>query len=623
MNTCSRKSVQRNAGYALVMTLMTVGLGAVILGSLLEYSGTEIRQTRLQNDSTRAYFIAQAGLEAAKAAFINTNGLMTATDSFAKYYWYDDPGTTVDEKAAPNKFNFFSGSLSAMTSHSLSYSGYTVTLPNNVSFQGGTYDVTIEDRHGHSDDLTNLYAIGDVKLVATGTYNGTTRTIRETVRYKQEASKVFDYAYFINNLGWMYGSTIYIDGDVRSNGNFNYAYSPTVNGYTTSAVGNGTTGVVNGTSIANSLTTYYTAKSTRSRPGSPADPTNPGSSNYSPGYDGVAGDSDSTTTSYRQYQDPLTMPYIGTVDAYEQLATDKGGYIEYWDSSVSAYTRIDRVFGDDEAAATVQSKGTYAKYYSPNNGKGAALYISGDSAHPIRLHGPFVVRGDVVIKGVYTGQGTIVAKRNVLVAGDLTSADPPVYPSTDATPYTTYGTNKNKPMLGLVARGSIVSGNTTGSPHFASYAKPPFTSQYQVESRDSDNGYETSTSSGTSYFNGNYTVQDKNWDGTAGTKSDGTARKFYESTLADGDLSGVWGSSHTIAQIDAVMYCNHLIGGDIGAATFNGTVVGRDEAYVFVSNAHFHYDERIHSNHGENVLDIFLPKDLSRPIRMAWREGGY
>lgn len=72
-HTSSNKITQKNQGYALMMAMLTAALGAIVLGSLLEYSSSEITQAKAQNDSTRAFLIAQAGLESAKAAFINTN----------------------------------------------------------------------------------------------------------------------------------------------------------------------------------------------------------------------------------------------------------------------------------------------------------------------------------------------------------------------------------------------------------------------------------------------------------------------------------------------------------------------------------------------------------------------
>ncbi len=618
MNPIFHKFRRNDSGYSLMMTLAVVAVCAIMLAGLLEYAGSEVIQARRENDSTKAFLIAQAGMEAAKAAVVSTNGLVSAKNSFAKYYVYNDPATTLDETQGPNKFDFFS-KKSSMTSHSISYNGFTVSFPNNVDFQGGTYDVTVVEKRGHSDDMNSLYAIGDLKLISVGTYNGTRRTIHETIRFKQAASRIFDYAYFINNLGWHYGHTIQIDGDVRSNGNFNYKHGPTINGYTIAAKANGTEGVVKGDSRADRLEKYYTDKSDRSRPGNPADPKKPTTSKYSSGYDGVA--YVSPDSAHREHQDPLTMPYIGTVDAYEQLASDKTGYVEYWDSSLNKYTRLDQSFGDETTVGVV-AKGAYAKFFSPAGNKGKAMYIAGDASHPIKLHGPFVVQGDLVIKGVYTGQGTIVARRNVHIIGNLTAKDPPIYPATDSTPYSTYATNRNKDMIGLVARGNVIFGNYTGSPDFLDYATPPFTSKYIVDPKDEDNGYVSFKSGSDSFFNGNYDAIDKNFDGTTGTKSDGvTSRKYYESTFSDVDLKGLFVDRREMTRIDGVLYCNHLIGGSVGDITFNGTVVGRDEGIVFMGHARFRYDERIHSSHGENVLDIFLPKDLALPIRLAWHEG--
>ena len=56
------------------------------------------------------------------------------------------------------------------------------------------------------------------------------RTIEASVQYRP-ASNVFDYCYFLNNWGWFWGEKITAHGDIRSNFNFDFRYSPTVNGH--------------------------------------------------------------------------------------------------------------------------------------------------------------------------------------------------------------------------------------------------------------------------------------------------------------------------------------------------------------------------------------------------------
>ena len=56
------------------------------------------------------------------------------------------------------------------------------------------------------------------------------------------------------------------------------------------------------------------------------------------------------------------------------------------------------------------------------------LVLVGTWDNPIDLKGPFVVPGDVIIKGVVTGRGTIYSGRNIHVAGEITYKKPPTWP---------------------------------------------------------------------------------------------------------------------------------------------------------------------------------------------------
>jgi hypothetical protein len=74
-----------------------------------------------------------------------------------------------------------------------------------------------------------------------------------------------------------------------------------------------------------------------------------------------------------------------------------------------------------------------------------------------------------------------------------------------------------------------------------------------------------------------------------------------------------------VTQIDAVLYTNHLLSGRVGACTWNGTLVSRDEAILYSSTATMNYDTRIRGN-GYEHIDIFLPRGPSYRV-IFWREG--
>jgi hypothetical protein len=57
------------------------------------------------------------------------------------------------------------------------------------------------------------------------------RSVRRIIKYGYlGSSKIYNFAYFANNYGWMYGSTIYIHGNIGSNADLGFQSSPTING---------------------------------------------------------------------------------------------------------------------------------------------------------------------------------------------------------------------------------------------------------------------------------------------------------------------------------------------------------------------------------------------------------
>lgn len=647
--------LKNRSGNTFIFTIFTVGILSLMVGALIEYAGTENLQGRKQNDSTRAFLIANSALQKIKADLNNEGN----TNSFAYYFKYASPTA---ERQFPNRCDFFKSTNLAVNGQSISYGGITYTVPTTINMGSiGNWPVTctLVSSRGHSDNFNTLYGKGQMIIRVSAQYpnnsEGMTRTITETVQFGTAPSKVFDYAYFINNFGWMYGSTITLNGDVRSNRNFSFSSNPRLNGDVYASLApNGTAGVVNGTYLSDTIAQWYnrTVSSTmRTRPGNPAIS---GGANYTPGYSG--------SSQKYQYQSELTMPYIPSLDGYKTLVADETAFgtgtattvtdvtshegtliaspittdangntivdssfkdrpfLAFWDSAANSYRRI-QVFDNTSSRNT---------NYAEIKHKGV-LMISGDSTHPIVINGPVVVMGDVVIKGTYVGQGTVFANRNVHIAANLQAKTPPTYTQTDSAPLTTFQTNKTKDLLGLVARGNVILGNYTLSTYtsgVAPYNQPPFTAPYSLVQNgvtvDTDLGYSNTTLNGEAAFNGNYAATDgyvkNNADGSAGTGS--SNRKFYQSSLADSVFNSFAVSDNsTLTRIDGIMYNNHLVSGRIGQTIINGTMVARDEAIVFSSTINFNYDERIHSAHGEDRLKIFLPYELARPYTLTWKEG--
>jgi hypothetical protein len=240
--------------------------------------------------------------------------------------------------------------------------------------------------------------------------------------------------------------------------------------------------------------------------------------------------------------------------------------------------------------------------------------LVGTTAQPIEIDGPVVITGDVIIKGVVKGQGSIYAGRNVHIIDNLTYANPPSWPKPDYDAETTSSNNVEKDFLSLCAKGNVVMGNYTHSSwkQIYNYIKPPFTSAYVVDATDSDIGYVSYYSGGEPYFDGDYT----DYDG--GSKSDGSNRKYFESSLSDTTFQS-YSPTNKISQVDALVYTNHLISGKVINMTFNGGVMGRDEGIVFSGYILMNYDYRVRDI-GKEYVDINLPLAIMDPAYVNWSE---
>ncbi len=96
------------------------------------------------------------------------------------------------------------------------------------------------------------------------------------------------------------------------------------------------------------------------------------------------------------------------------------------------------------------------------------VIMIGTAAQPINLDKDIFVEGDVIIKGVVTGQGAIYTGRNIYIAGNLTVKNPPDAPSTgvcatipDPDDCAKENIAQHKDTLRLGARGSIIMGDYT------------------------------------------------------------------------------------------------------------------------------------------------------------------
>lgn len=460
------------------------------------------------------------------------------------------------------------------------------------------------------------------------------KSVTATYELALKRSGVFDYTYFINNYGWMDGfspTSLYINGDCRANGDFNFLHgSPTVNG-SVMASPNGKLnpapeGKVNGPPVKMSNQDYASASSGRSRwrtAYNPARDGERGTDTYMAAnhlvFDSVGGSYggdlagsllqdvsgryswdrgstsviptpslvDSTPT------EELSMPDVNNLAYYRAMALrykdpkptfsdgtsnpdyNKGSYLDVWDPTKNAY-----------------------KHVTTTGGFVGSTTIIGTIDHPVKIHGPVSISVDCVIKGYVSGQGTIYAGRNVHIVGSIRYTNPPDFRGTDLA--SVDAKNEKADMLGLVAAGSVIMGDTS-----------QFTSQYPLQ-----------------YMTPPFTRARTTEDGTVvpaydATLTDATAMKLYQSALGDTYIHSI---AETVDQIDAVMYTSNcaggLIGGGSNGAQINGCVISRDEAMVVTSlPLSMNYDNRILERKASKrpLIDVQLPRGPAL-TRLTWQD---
>ncbi len=538
---------------------------------------------------------------------------------------------------------------------------------------------------GHGQSKTTLSVIGrddpnfwvDVRMVTSArvqdamTGRWTSREFERVVRFGVTNANVFDFVYFANNYGWMYGNAIYIYGNMGANANIGLQSGPTVDGmiYAAQNTDLGALGTINGTARADTLDQYKTIATSNPlmRPTNPTavseDVNNNGVLNsgedlngnglldnypYDLGYSGLqlpmAG------------QDMLDMPYLGDLGLYKNLAGNyarnpnpvigevsaaSGGIVKQLKAPGLDPTKpenynviVSGIYGSQTGQngmfSTVDNAGAVTVTTIPaplNAGRQEAngnLALIGTPRQPIIVMGPVVVTNDLVIKGTITGQGTFYVGRNTHVVGDLNYANPPSWKQNDTNFASTVATNKSSDAVGFAAKGSVVLGNYTDAASGADgwntttqYMRPPFTQAYPVDATDSVNGYITGhNASGNPTFHGDYTQLDGSSKFAEAANLHATARKYYESTFSDAYIASI---ASKPTSVHGAFYTNHYLGGRVNQPTFYGSITMRDEGIVFDGSIRFSYDPRLSQKSQSSFVELFLPR---QPMyrTLLWRE---
>jgi len=678
-------------GFALVTVMVLTAISLTAVGVLGGFVAHGMRLSRVHLAESRCRLAAQCALEGLK---------VDIQDAFDEYV---GPSSKIDPRQI-TAYNWFYTADADGRSIGISdakHTAFEITDPpdgiNGCRVRLGVGQPSTEDPY----PIVPLYATVSYRY-PDGLTVGV--TVRERVLFGVGQSPVFDYAYFVNNYGWMSGSSIVINGDMRANGNMSLSGS-TVNGFVYAAkndeVGaNGTVTLSSSPQIKNA-SAYRSAYGNRSRPdledydatGAYDAPEKSGTirkttyqydsdGNLVCNPDGTPVVVSGTVTVHsgaaivNEDDNPIPMPFISELDSYVEYAQDydnskggKGGKL-----TAPGYSYTDSAGNSHSVAAksvTAHYDGTGPSGDATLADDGALVLI-GTKTNPIEIDGPVVVDSDVIIKGYVTGQGTIYSGRNVHVIGDVKYVNEPKWSHPDSDDVAVEERNANSDMLGLVAKGNIVIGDSTSSSWHSkvdNYIKVGTSSsvvnKYACDPSDANIGYpatlqgdytakeyvsgggvdgsgyfdkvryvEVKTTRTETYTEKVYNRKTRKYENVTKTRTvtdtekelaNSRDRRYYETVCDDKILSTLKDSSG-IAQIDAILYNNHGIFGTPGRSGYtfnlNGSLVCRDEALIFSGNGiRFNWDFRLRRKNNKKVNDrMGLPIGPQDPYVVEWKE---
>ena len=274
--------------------------------------------------------------------------------------------------------------------------GFTVTGRGRllVDHEGrvvAEYDVFVDALQGSTTSrrlaITSYAYVPSRAAYDAGDPDAARADAHTVVEVRFQGSEVFDYSYFINHWGWFFGDSIVANGNVRSNGQFDF-------GHHTSAVhGSPRYEASHGTELLG----YLDDNGDGVRDGSDGGVYSSDAIKNASNVSGLAGDSDNRHVTEKM----VKMPNLEDLSFYEQRAQARGSSI-----GVGTSVEVNGVLGDE-------------------SGEQQNLFLVGTAEEPIVLNGPVVVRGNVIISGYVSGQGSIYSGGNIYVADDILYLDGP------------------------------------------------------------------------------------------------------------------------------------------------------------------------------------------------------
>lgn len=481
-------------------------------------------------------------------------------------------------------------------------------------------------------------------------------------------SQVFDYTYFVNNYGWMEGfgpNDLVINGDVRSNGNFDFlSGSPTVNGSVFASFNEKLPdrgqGLINTPPQKWSDSTYASQISS----------TTPFASRWRDAYDsakhGTYG-----STAFEKWRD-LVFASKATMQGTEPFGAMLGDStgLRWWErptSSAATTGLIDTSATQEvvmpdlgnmgtpaDAASPTGSRIAKTKYYrdqkatytdgtaNPNyvGAAGTDSELNADGTPNVNYSGAYVdvwnsstnsyqrvssngvLDGSAILIGSDTNpiriHGPVAVTQDVVIKGTL-KGQGTLYAGRNVhivgsikykTPPNFRGSDpdaveaavEKADMLGLAARQSVIMGNPNSfSSYTLYYMTPPFTKTRLDEWGNTIPAYNA-------------------------LEVDSSGRYRYKSVISDSTMNSI---AEGVNQIDAILYTNYLGGGNIGTSgggvAFNGSIISKDESMIVYSlPMRMNYDTRIRERaiSKQPLIDIDLPRSPTL-LRSSWQDRGF
>ena len=407
----NRPVTPRGAGYVSLLLVVGVSLIATAVLTATATVATSTRDVRRQGNLVTARLAARSGISEQVADIIAIRDMAPLETPFSGLDTIDTnplrgPGgftATIDgreltdhEGEALAEYDVFVDALpGSSTSRRLAITAYAY-VPGKAAYDSGDPDAARADAHA-------------------------------VVEARFRGSEVFDYSYFINHWGWFFSDSIVSNGNVRSNGQFDFGHHDSeVNGSPRYEAAQGS-----------QLLGYLDDNGDGLKDGSDGGVYSSVSILNATHVEGTAGEAGGRHVT----SSSVKMPNLETLEFYEQSAVARGASI-----GVEGSLEVDGVLGDDPS--------------EPQN-----LYLVGTPENPILLNGPVVVRGSVIISGYVSGQGSIYSGGNIYVADDLIYLDPPesTRPSSNDQQSVEGWRSESaaRDSLGLFAREHIVVGDFT------------------------------------------------------------------------------------------------------------------------------------------------------------------